>query len=153
MAYDPKKPTDRHNSYPEKLWPIKKGTKVYYISTEMRVGNPSLQEGKIAWYSPRPGPQTTGKPFYNILTDGDRTEHAYPELIYPRTSAGKRLALHHMAKWLRDAAASSIRDAEAAIEQSDKLIAEAESLKPNAKSRDVIRKVLKTAIARAQARM
>ncbi len=86
MAYDPKQPTSRHNEYPLRLYPIKKGTKVLYLSNTSR----EIMEGKIDWYSHKPS-HNADEPFYNIIQRGTagHLDHISPAYIRLNTKHGR----------------------------------------------------------------
>lgn len=80
-------------------WPIKKGTKVWGVATELVVGNPRIICGKVKHYNPATKDSylvTKGKPFYNI--DGLLID---ANLVFPYTPKGQADALFILADMQR----------------------------------------------------
>lgn len=96
------KPLFRNDWPPPADWPIKKGTKVWGVSTELIVGNPGIICGKVKHYNPATVGSylvTKGKPFYNI--DGKLIAAS---LVFPYTPKGQADALFILADMHRKTA-------------------------------------------------
>jgi hypothetical protein len=97
--FDPNQPVTIHNPYPAKLWPYKKGQKVFYISTRLRrdKDHAPISEGRVRWYHParkqdRGTMITVGSPFVtvDVLNGSDfgGAQCVGLDLVAPHTKAG-----------------------------------------------------------------
>lgn len=90
------------NLPPPSRWPIKKGTRVWALSTRMAVGYPAIVSGRVVFYNAaKVGTilTTQGRPFYRILVAGGGMELVHTENMFPYTFEGlvrvNRLMVKH----------------------------------------------------------
>lgn len=125
--YNPREPVTIHNPYPQKLWPFREGTPVWFIDNR---GCPELCAGRMQWYNPalKGTRLTVGQPICTINIAGGSSYTVTTDEIAAKTKAGKKKLLLYLAGRHRASARSYERQRTAAVEEADRLETEARSL-------------------------